>query len=315
MAKFLQLIRFPNLVMIALTQFLFYFYWIVPFDDHLYISIDLFSCVVLATILIAAGGNIINDILDVKTDRINKPHKVFIGTFIPKKKAFPLYIAISLAGIALGSYVGFAINRYWISFIFIGIALLLFLYSAYLKGVPVLGNIVVSLLVASSLLILIAFKLECPATRGKHIHFFNTVSLIAINVYASFAFLINLIREMVKDNEDINGDYNANIFTLPIILGRNRVNKIVAILAGIVILFILYIISEYLKGKTVTTIYALFTILLPLLYFIIKIWQADTKHEYKMLSLLLKLIMLFGILSTLVYYYFEPYDVFQYILF
>ncbi|WP_114903437.1 UbiA family prenyltransferase [Kordia sp. SMS9] len=181
MAKFLQLIRFPNLVMIALTQFLFYFFWILPFPDH-YISIELFSLVVFATVFIAAGGNIINDIFDVQTDRINKPHKQFIGTFISKKKAFPLYIAINLTGIGLGSYVSFMINNWQVSFIFLGIALLLFLYSSYLKGIPILGNIIVSILVASSILILIAFKTEC-SVRGKHIHFFNSVSLIAIYIY------------------------------------------------------------------------------------------------------------------------------------
>ncbi|WP_240321053.1 UbiA family prenyltransferase [Kordia sp. SMS9] len=119
---------------------------------------------------------------------------------------------------------------------------------------------------------------------------------------------------MVKDIEDVNGDYNAGINTLPIILGRNRVTKIVAILAGILIIFILYTISEYLQGQTVITIYILVTILLPLLYFIIKIWQADTKREYRMLSFLLKLIMLFGILSTVVYY-FTSLETFEYILF
>lgn len=313
MKKFLQLIRFPNLVMIALTQFLFFFYWI-PSFDYSYISIDLFYCVVSATILIAIGGNIINDIFDVQTDRINKPHKLFIDTIISKKNAYLLYFLCTFVGIGLGSYVGFMIDRWWISLIFIGIALLLFLYSSHLKGIPILGNIVVSLLVASSLLILIVFD-NGHTTQGEHMNFFNQVSLIAIYVYASFAFLINLMREMVKDIEDINGDYNANIATLPIILGRKRVNKIIAVLAGILICSILYMISIFLQGKTVTTVYLLFTILLPLLYFIIKIWQADTKREYQILSLLLKLIMLFGILSTLVYYYFESYVVFQYILF
>lgn len=312
MTKFLQLIRFPNLVMIALTQFIFYYYWILPFDDS-YISIDLFSCVVFATIFIAAGGNIINDIFDIQTDRINKPHKLFIDTFISKKNAYLVYFIFTFVGIGIGSYVGFAMNRWWISLIFIGIALLLFLYSSHAKGIPVVGNILVSLLVASSLLILIAFDKQ-PTVRGKHLNLFIPISLIAINVYAIFAFIINLMREMVKDIEDINGDYNANIKTLPIILGRNRVNKIVAVLAGLLIGFILYITSIYLQGKTVTTIYVLVTILLPLLYFIIKIWQADTKREYRMLSLLLKLIMLFGILSTLVFYYLDPVDLFSILL-
>lgn len=312
MYKFLQLIRFPNLVMIALTQLIFFYCWITHFETC-YIKIDLFLCVIFATVFIAAGGNIINDIFDVKTDRINKPHKVFIDTFISKKNAYLLYFLFTFVGIDLGSYTGFAIDRWWISLLFIGIAILLFFYSSHLKGVPVLGNIVVSALVASSLLILIAFENDYKVSR-KHIHLFDGVSVVAIKIYALFAFWINLMRELVKDIEDVNGDYNANISTLPIILGRNRVNKITAILAALLICFILYVISIYLQGKTVTTVYVLFTILLPLLYFIIKIWQADSKREYKMLSLLLKFIMLFGILSTLVFYYFDPEDILTIIL-
>lgn len=298
MAKFLQLIRFPNLVMIALTQYLFKHYLINPYANYSLDSLRFF-CLVLATVCIAAGGNIINDIYDVQTDRINKPHKVFIGTFITKKNAFLLYFVFTFVGMGLGIYVG-GISLPENTIIFFAIASLLFLYSKYLKKIALIGNIIVSLLVASSILIL-AFPFFT-----KNNLFRNDLIIRVLLIYASFAFLINLIRELVKDNEDVNGDYNANMKTLSIVLGRNRVNKIVAVLAGLTIVFILYVISEYMQGKTVTTVYALLTLLLPLLYFIIKIWQADTKYEYRILSRLLKLIMLFGILSVVVFYYFDP---------
>jgi len=303
--------------MIAIVQLLLKYALFEPFIETSGVRITLnwfgFALLILATLCIAAAGNIINDIYDVQTDLINKPHKVFIDTFITKKNAFLLYFLFTFVGIGLGSYVGFTINRWWISLIFIAIAFSLYLYSSHLKGIPIFGNIIISILVASSLLILIAFD-KAHTVRGKHINLFKTVSLIAINIYAIFAFLINLMRELIKDNQDVNGDYNANMKTLSIVLGRNRVNKIVAVLAGLTIVFILYVISEYLQGKTVTTIYALLTLLLPLLYFIVKIWQADTKHEYRMLSFLLKLIMLFGILSTVVFYYFDPINKFPIIL-
>lgn len=301
MAKFLQLIRFPNLVMIALTQYLFKYYLINPYSSYSLGSLRFF-CLVLATVCIAAGGNIINDIYDVQTDRINKPHKVFIDTFITKKNAFLLYFVFTFVGIGLGIYVS-VISLPENTTIFIAIASLLFLYSKYLKKIALIGNIVVSLLVVSSILILVLFDLPIFT---KDDLFRNELIIGTLLIYASFAFLINLIRELVKDNQDVNGDYNANMNTLSIVLGRNRVNKVVAVLAGMLIIFILYVISEYMQGKTVTTVYALLTLLLPLLYFIIKIWQADTKHEYKMMSFLLKLIMLFGILSVVVFYYFDP---------
>jgi 4-hydroxybenzoate polyprenyltransferase len=298
MAKFLQLIRFPNLVMIVLMQYLFKLYLINSYSSYSLDSLRFF-CLVLATVCIAAGGNIINDIYDIQTDRINKPHKAFIDTYITKKNAFLLYFLFTFVGIGLGIYVS-VISLPENTTIFIAIASLLFLYSKYLKKIALVGNIVVSLLVASSILIL-AFPIF-----PKNNLFRNDLIIRVLLIYAIFAFLINLIRELVKDNEDVNGDYNASMKTLSIVLGRNRVNKIVAILAGLMICFILYVISEYMQGKTVTTVYALLTLLLPLLYFIIKIWQADTKREYRMLSFLLKIIMFFGILSTLVFYYFDP---------
>ncbi|QHI35693.1 1,4-dihydroxy-2-naphthoate octaprenyltransferase [Kordia antarctica] len=303
MIKFLQLIRFPNLVMIALTQYLFKYFLITAYGYDIATNAFTFFCLVLATVCIAAGGNIINDIYDIETDRINKPNRVFIDSFIAKKNAFGLYLGSTTLGVLVGGYVSFMIEKPLNSFIFIGISILLYFYSFYFKKIAILGNSIVSLLVASSILILGLFDL----TNFTKDNFFANGFIIGVLIaYSLFAFCINLIRELVKDSEDVNGDYNANMKTLPIILGRNRVNKIIAVLAGLLIIFILYIISRYMEGKIVTTIYALITLLLPLLYFIMKIWQAETKREYRMLSLLLKLIMLFGILSVVIFYYFDP---------
>lgn len=301
MIKFLQLIRFPNLVMIILTQYLCKYYLINPYASYSLDSLRFF-CLVLATVCIAAGGNIINDIYDIKTDRINKPQKLFIDTYISKKNAYIGYFLFTFVGIGLGIYVS-VISLPENTLIFIVITLLLFLYSKYLKKIALVGNITVSLLVASSILILAVFDIPIYTKD----HFFRNELIIGVLLFLScFAFLINLIRELVKDNEDINGDYNANMKTLSIVLGRNRVNKVAAVVAGFTIIFMLYIISEHLQGKTITTVYVLLTLLLPLLYFIMKIWQADTKREYRVLSLLLKVIMLFGILSIVVFYYFDP---------
>jgi 4-hydroxybenzoate polyprenyltransferase len=303
MVKFLQLIRFPNLVMIALTQYLFKYFLIIPYGYDLATDAFTFFSLVFATVCIAAGGNIVNDIYDDEADRINKPNRVFIDSFITKKNAFRLYVGITLLGILAGTYVSFVIEKPFNSFIFIGISILLYLYSFYFKKVAVIGNVIVSLLVGFSILILGLFDL----TNFTKDNFFANGFIIGVLIgYSIFAFCINFIRELVKDNEDVNGDYNANMKTLPIVLGRNRVNKIIAVLAGLQIIFILYVVSRYMEGKIVTTIYALITLLLPLLYFIMKIWQAESKREYRMLSLLLKLIMLFGILSILVFHYFDP---------
>jgi 4-hydroxybenzoate polyprenyltransferase len=118
--------------------------------------------------------------------------------------------------------------------------------------------------------------------------------------YAIFTFFLNFIREIVKDLEDVNGDYNYGINTLPVAIGINRTTKIVFALSIIPLIAILFYIYNYLFLLIYTTIYFLFFVVGPLIYFTMKIWNAKTKKDFSQLSLLLKWILFFGILSITV---------------
>ncbi|MAM17904.1 MAG: prenyltransferase, partial [Gramella sp.] len=115
--------------------------------------------------------------------------------------------------------------------------------------------------------------------------------------YGIFAFLINFIREIVKDQEDVDGDYNAGYQTLSLNLGKDRVNKILAVLSIFPIAFLIYYIYEYLFDTIAAVMYVLLLLVGPLLYFAINIWNADKKKEYTRLSKLLKIVMFFGLIS------------------
>ena len=118
--------------------------------------------------------------------------------------------------------------------------------------------------------------------------------------YAIFTFFINILREIIKDIEDVDGDYNQGIRTLPIVIGKSRTAKIVFGLSFVPILFLLYYINSYLLNLIYTTIYLLLFVMGPLFYFTVKVWSAKSKKEFHTLSLLLKWIMFFGILSVVI---------------
>jgi len=270
-----------------------------PFGIDITLNDFGFSLLVIASLCIAAGGNIINDIYDLKIDRINKPEKVIIGKKISEKTANTYYIILNVIGVILGFYLSNIIGRPGFAALFIIISALLFLNASYLKSMLLVGNILVSALVALSIIIVGLFDL-LPAITKTNLVTQSTIFSILLD-YALFAFFLNFIREIVKDMQDINGDKNSRRNTLPIAIGRKRTSRIVFALGIIAILGIFFYVYTYLYDKTSVVLYFLFLIIAPLLYFCVKCFNAETKKEYGLLSTLLKIIMFFGMCSILLY--------------
>ena len=260
-----------------------------------------FIVLVLATLCIAAGGNIINDINDVSIDLINKPDKVYIGKSISEKNAYTLYFILTVLGVGLGFYLSNSIEKPGFAAIFIVISALLYIYATFLKSILLIGNIVISFLVALSIIIVALFDV-LPATTLSNQSIQSIVFSIVLE-YAFFAFLINFIREIVKDIQDIDGDKNGGINSLPIAIGRNRTAYVVFGLGAITVLIVILYMYTHLYNIQLAMLYFLFFLVAPLLYFCIKSWTAETKKEFAFLSGLLKLIMFFGICSILLYKY------------
>lgn len=259
-----------------------------------------YGLLVLSTVLIAAAGYVINNIFDVETDKINKPNDVIIGRGISETNGYNIYIALNITGVAIGFYLSNVIQRPGFATIFIFIASLLYFYSTTLKQIMILGNLVVAFLLAISVVIIGVFDIfPAMVTENKA----QMASLFSILTdYALFAFMINFIREIVKDIEDVNGDYNQGMNTLPIAIGISRTAKIVFAISIIPFVLLLLYIKNYFveNGLFIATLYSFILVLAPLLYFIIKIFTAKTKKDFHHLSTVLKLILLFGILSIVV---------------
>lgn len=299
--NYLNLIRYKNLIMIALVQFLIKYALLEPFGVQTSLSSLGIILLVLATVCIAAAGNIINDIYDVETDVINKPDKLIIGKSVSEKAAYNWFIICNVVGVGIGYYVSHLVGKDAFFSLFVIISVLLYVYASYLKQTLIVGNVVVSVLVALSLIIVGIFELLPAITtdnRQTQLLFFNIIF-----DYALFAFAINFLREIAKDIEDINGDYKAGMYTLPIAIGVARASKVLFSLTAICLFFIVYYVVNSLYKNQIAVIYFLVFIIAPLLYACIKMFSASTKKEFHHLSNVLKLVMFFGMLSLLLYKY------------
>lgn len=287
--------------MLAIMQLVFHFAFLKQQGIALALSDIEFALLVLATVFIAAGGYIINNVLDVATDMDNKPQNVVIGRGIREATAYNLYFAFTVAGAGLGFYLSNEIGHSNFAIAFVVVAATLYMYANSLKRYLVVGNIAIAALIAVSVLIVGIFDL-IPTIA------FNDRSLLA-NIfgvlidYAIFAFFITLIREIVKDLEDVNGDYNQGMNTLPIALGVARTAKIASVLGVIAFASLGWYLYEYLFHLTYAVLYGLVLLISPLAFFSIKIWSAKSQKDFGAMSLVLKIVMLFGILSIAVITY------------
>lgn len=298
MFPFLKLIRYQNLLMLAFMQLIFRYVFFKFQNIPLALADWQYGLLVLSTILIAAGGYVINNIFDQNTDTINKPNNVIVGKTISETNAYNLYIGLTVAGVAIGFYLSNVIVKPGFASIFILIAATLYLYATSLKQMMVIGNIIVALLLSFSVVIIGIFDLFPTIHEGNQQQLGVVFSILLD--YALFTFFLNFMREIIKDIEDVDGDYNQGANTLPIAIGKSRTAKIVFGLSFIPILFMLYYINKYLLELVFTTVYLLLFVVGPLFYFTVKIWTAKSKKEFHTLSLLLKWILLFGILSVVV---------------
>lgn len=273
---FIRLVRFGNLVMIGFSQYLIKIFFIdqpvTSFWEHF---IDLnFFLLSASTILVAAAGYIVNDYYDVKIDLINKPDKVVIGNLIQRRTALISNFSLNVLAILIGLYLSWKVAVINLLCIF-----LLWWYSNRLKREPFVGNLAIAILTAATTWI---------------VAFYYNQHWEEIYIYASFAFFISLIREIIKDMEDMKGDAAFGCKTLPILLGIAKTKNILYILIGAFLVNLL--ISFFFLHKGIIMFLTLI-LLFPTSWLVIRLYKADKRKDYKFLSNWAKIIMLLGLLS------------------
>lgn len=251
-----------------------------------------FYVLCLATICIAAGGYIINDICDLKADLINKPKEVYITKSISKNSGYLYYIILTITGILTGIWVAFSIGMTTYSWIFIITASLLFLYSYYLQKIALIGNLLTSILVGFSIYIIYLFETTTIIFSSS---FFICIVLLSIS--------LNFLREIIKDIQDINGDYASGYKTLPILLGTKRTLNICTFIALALVFGVSLFTFNYFKDKYIFIAVMLVIIVIPLVIIASKCWNATTTLHFKIISRAIKLLMLIAILLIPLLFY------------
>ena len=297
--NYLQLIRWKNLAMIAYIFILIKYFFLNALSIPSFLNDFQYALFTLSVILISAAGYVVNDIYDTGMDKINKPKKVVVGKSISKDQAFNIYTGLNLAGLAIGFYLSYLVDHINFAFVYVASSLLLYQYAVSFKKILLVGNLIISLLGGISVFIVVLYDL-LPAIDNENRELIYQAFKI-ISVYSVFAFVITLIREIVKDIEDIEGDRKFGVKSLAIEIGIDRTKKIASVISLLPLITIFYYALNFLAIQTYSLIYIFIFIELPLLYFAVKINLANKKSDFKKMSTLLKVIMFTGISSIFVF--------------
>jgi 4-hydroxybenzoate polyprenyltransferase len=260
-----------------------------------------FFMLVAATVFITAGGYVINDYFDIKTDLINKG-KVIVGTKISRRKAMMWHNIFNIAGVSAGFYVSWKAGYFWLGTLFLVVSGLLYFYSASYKRQFLIGNIIVALLTAMVPL-MVGFY-EWPALYKYYT--INAIKPPEINFifywiggFALFAFLTTLTREIIKDIEDFDGDVAYGRNTLPVIIGVIS-SRIISVCLILITIMLLYLTWFFFINDIYTFVYLSALIALPLFFVAYKVITSSDKLQLHTASRLMKAVMLTGILYSVV---------------
>ncbi|MFW5891773.1 MAG: geranylgeranylglycerol-phosphate geranylgeranyltransferase [Bacteroidota bacterium] len=309
MLAYLKLFRWSNLLVVLFTMVLFRYSIVIPilneFGSDPVMTTLQFSLLVLATLLISAAGYAINDYFDLRIDRINKPGKILLGRLIPRRKAIFYHSLFNILALIIGLYLSYVAHRWQLVFVFLVIPALLWLYSIRYKRKFLAGNLIVAALSAFVVAIVWVFDAHMLIAYDQ----MDSNALIAINyfvrIYALFAFFIGIIREITKDAEDIEGDRITGCKTIPVVVGiKNTTNMITFLVFGSILAVAFFQIWFWKRELYLLTAYLLIGVQIPFLVMFMKSMKAKTKNDFSQLSRWAKLIMITGISSMLLFYYY-----------
>jgi 4-hydroxybenzoate polyprenyltransferase len=252
---------------------------------------------ILASVFIAAAGYIINDYFDLNIDQVNKPERNVFVRSVNRRWAIIWHFIFNLIGI-VATLVAVGFSKWYLVLANVVVVLLLWFYSTSFKRQVLIGNVVISLLTAWTVLIVFF-----AYTNPQHAFMADPASVKFFRIsflYAGFAFVISLVREAVKDMEDLEGDERYGCKTLPIIFGV-RTTKIYALIWVVVLTGALLILQLYILqfGWWIAVLYSVLLVILPLLYTVSKLIKASTIPDFAFLSQLTKWIMFTGIVSMI----------------
>ena len=264
---------------------------------------------IIATVFIAAGGNVINDYFDVKIDAINRPDKQIVGNILSRQTAMFLHQVLTGIGVISGLLLAYFARSFTLAFIFIVIPGLLWFYSASYKRLFLIGNLVIAFIAAITILVVGITQLSFLQKEFGSLVFETAIPgqfYGWIGGFAIFSFLCTLIREIIKDMEDEKGDREMECHTLPIKWGMNKTKIFLYCLIAFTII-LLFLANNYLIHfeSTLTIRYIIFGLSIPFAALCYLIFIAKSPSDYHQASNLSKVIMIIGVLYSFIFYYLQ----------
>ncbi len=315
--NYLNLIRYKNLLAIALFQILIYYCIISPFLT-LYGIATLSSLqiifLILSSVFIAAGGFVINEYFDTRIDQLNRPDKVIVGVTVPKKTASALHIIFTAIGFLMGVFVAWQLRSLTLGLIALFIPGLLWFYSASYKRQFLIGNIIVALMAA--------FVPLVPAiaqAAGLQVHYGEIIQALPVNAvlyswtcgFAFFIFLTILIRSLIKNLASEYGDREMESRTMPIVLGVCKTKIVIYALMAITVGLLIFVNFKYIIdfpwfGEVKSTLpirYILCAVALPFGYLTYLLIKAKKSADYNQAATFCGFVLILEMLFTLVFYF------------
>ncbi|WP_378175131.1 geranylgeranylglycerol-phosphate geranylgeranyltransferase [Aquimarina sp. SS2-1] len=297
MQAYLKLIKFDNLILIAIAQLCIKYGLFQPFQIDITLNGFGIALLVISTISLAAAANVMLEI----QNKENSNRKGLQNGAITDKTANRLFIMFNVIGVAIGFYLSNITGNPKLAALFIVVSGVFYIYATYLREILIVKNIIPGLMMSLALIGVAIFDL-LPAITEQNRASQKVIFLIVID-YAVFALIIITIREIVKDCLMMNRDHNLGIQTLPIALGKNRTTKLISGLSALPIGLIVYYIYTYLFMNSTAVLIVLGFLVAPLLFFMFKSWNAENNKDFKSLRLILKIVLFLSSLSFLLYQY------------
>ncbi len=300
----MQLIRWPNLLIMALTMFMVRTFLILPYLEAAGTnglpSHFQFVLLVIAVVLIAAGGYIINDIFDMDIDQVNKPDKMLIGRLIKQETARFYYVTFTALGLLISGYLSIVFGQLHLVLIFLLMSGLLWFYARRYKRELIVGNLVVAFSSAMVLMMVWLFDVLVLTTNPILSASASTVMPLINKLvfsYTLFAFLVSLVRELVKDVQDMKGDMRNECQTIPIKFGVGVARFASQLLLFVLLICVGYWQFEMMQAGAMALFGYLFLVDGLVIFAIYNLTQANESKNYGQVSSQLKVLMLAGILS------------------
>ena len=293
--KYLKLIRFQNLVVMVLIQYLIRFTLIIPsYSKENVLSEFYFALLLFSILLIVGAGYTINDYFDIKVDSENKDEHVIVGRTIKRRIALVIHFILTSVGLILGFYIAYKINQLVISIILIVCSYILWIYNLKLKRIFFLANLIVAGLSAVFVTSIATLEIFLKYNHNASINNIKTLILIA-----TFAFILSLMNEIIKDLRTVEGDKKYKIRTLPTVWGLLKTKEFLKWLSIITAFIISLIAITKFKTNLTALSYAFIFIIGPLFLLNIWVYKAQQTIDYERISKLNKFIIFTGIMSLL----------------